>query len=314
MIYEKLNKKTAQIIELYNQGLLLNEIASATTSSTISIKKILLKNGIDYTSIKQKDYENRLNNVLKLYNEGKSQTFIEQELHLTRKTIRELLKKTGVNYRNRAEQHYIRCNTEINHNAFDVLTPDVLYWIGILYADGHIEKNCENGIELTLHTNDIKHLEKLKSFLQSNRPIVKGNGNCMRLRFHSKQIKEKLQSLGFTHNKSTTIEPHDLLKDSKDFWRGCVDGDGGVYCKDEKSYNCHQTMLCGTKATLVEYTNFVNRHANVKLKTPTKNLGKNLYSVSYYGEDCKKVINLLYNDASMYLERKYEKYQKIINN
>lgn len=303
-MYKKTNKKSEEIIRLYKEGKMLTEITQLTSSSQPTVKKVLLNNGIDYNSERKFFRESTLKKVIELYKEGKSQLYIEQTLNLTRKTIRELLKSANVEYRSKAEQHHLNNTTEINHQAFDELTPEALYWIGMLYTDGHIEQKKEASIELTLHEQDETHLEKFKQFLKSNRKISNGGKHCKRLRVNSQKLRDRLVELGFTHNKSKTIIPHNLLKNSKDFWRGCIDGDGGLYRHNYIGKTNHIT-LCGTLETIFEFIIFCNKFINIKDKYPTKCKGKNLYQVSYYGEDAKNIANYLYKDSSVYLERKY---------
>jgi hypothetical protein len=294
--------------------MLLNEIALATSSSTVSIKKVLLHLGIDYTQVQKQLYDDRVAQVIPLYLEGRSQTYLEQTLKLTRKTIRVLLKKyDSENYRTLREQQELRHGTEINHNALNDLTPEALYWIGILYSDGHIETKHEASIELILHGDDVDHLEKCKLFFGSNRKIIKSkNSNCYRLRFNSEQIRNRLLDLGFTPNKSTTIIPHYLLKDSVDFWRGCVDGDGGVYNYGlQKGGRSNSVFLCGTLATIIDFIEFLNSNLIIQKKYPSLCKGKNLYQIQYYGKEASLVATLLYKDSTIYLERKYQKYLSI---
>lgn len=317
-MYNRLLEKSEKILKLYEEGVHLNNIADATSSSTVSVKKVLLNNGIDYNKVLKEDYDERISKVIPLYKEGKSQIWLEQNLRLTRKTIRNILKnEESISYRSKADQHNIRYNTEINHNAFDILTSDVLYWIGMLYSDGHIEDR-EASIELTLHNNDIEHLYKFKDFIKSNRKLTTSKTtNCSRFRFNSEKIRNKLIELGFTSNKSCTIYPHELLKNSRDFWRGVVDGDGGVYDykKDNlKTSIINQLFLCGTLETIFEFIIFCSANCGIKDKYPSKCVGKNLYQVSYYSQDALKVATLLYENSNYYLERKYKKYLSIKNN
>lgn len=307
-MYKKTEKKSEEIIRLYKEGKMLTEICKLTSSSQPSVKKVLSSVGIDYNLEQEEKRRECFEKVLSLYQEGKSQIFIEKELNLTRKTIREFLKSKDVKYRNLSNQAHIRYETEIDHNVFDELTCEALYWIGMLYTDGHIEQNKEASIELTLHNNDIDHLEKFKAFLKSNRNVKKGKGDCSRMRVNSKKIRDRLVDLGFTHNKSVSIIPHDLLKQSKDFWRGCIDGDGGIYY-NKKTCKTQHLFFCGTLETILEFIFFCSTDVNIKHKIPTKALGNNHYRVSYYGEDAKKIANHLYKDSCISLDRKYQIYK-----
>jgi hypothetical protein len=300
--------ESGEILKLYKQGVGLEKISKSTHCSQNTVKKVLLHFGIDYDAEKKIKYQKTLDEAIKLYKEGKSQLYIEKELGLTRKTIRELIKTNGIKYRDKSEQQHIRNKTVIDHDCFDELTPEALYWIGLLFADGHITKK-EYSIELTLHTDDKEHLEKFKKFLKSNRNITNGNGDCSRVRVNSKKLWNRLKELGFTHNKSEVGKPHNLLKNSRDFWRGVIDGDGGVY-----NYAYMQQMaLCGTLETIFDFVIFCNSHAGVKDKYPSPSdkegfTKSKLFQISYYSKDCQKVLNLLYKDATVYLDRKYKTY------
>lgn len=248
------------------------------------------------------------NKVKELYLQGCSQNNIENTLKMTRKTIRTILKSEDIQYRNKSEQKFIDYGTELDENCFDILTPEALYWIGVLQADGHIEKK-EYSICLTLHNTDYYHLENFKRFLGSNRKITSDHGDCSRVRINSKKLWTRLKKLGFTHNKSEVSKPHELVKWSRDFWRGEVDGDGGVY-----NYQHHQMTLCGTLETIFDFIIFCSKETGINDKYPSYSGNKNLYQVAYYSEDCKKVLDLLYKDSTTYLDRKYQEYLKIKNN
>ena len=297
-----------EITRLYEEGMGLELISKTVHSSQSTVKKVLLHSGIDYDSKRKKSRSETLNKVLELYNLGKSQTYIEKELNLTRKTIRELLKSKGIEYRDKSKQKFIDYGTQLDETVFDQLTPESLYWIGLLFADGHIEKN-EFSVSLTLDNKDYEHLEKFKAFLKSNRKITKDKGDCSRVRINSKKLWNRLKELGFTHNKSEVGKPHSLLKNSRDFWRGVVDGDGGVYNYEYGS----QVSLCGTLETIFDFIIFCSENLKIKDKYPstTSKDGykkENFFQVHYYSENCKKVLDLLYKDATVYLERKYNTY------
>lgn len=306
-MYTSTVEKSNKILELYNSGMHLNNIADATKSSCLTVKKVLLVSGIDYAKALQQDRESRLAKALEMYNSGVAQVVIEKQLGFTRKTLRELFKSSSSHYRDKSEQHFLRYGTEIDEDVFDLLTPESLYWLGMIYSDGNINslnnKRWDYGVNLTLHTDDILHLEKFRSFLKTNRKISKGNGNCSRVRINSKKIHNRLKELWITPAKSCTIKPHPDLKISKDFWRGVIDGDGGVYFY--RNRNTKEIFLCGTLETIFDFSIFCSANLGIKEKYPSKCIGKNLYQIHYYSKDAIKIANLLYKDAPVYLERKY---------
>lgn len=310
-MYNKTKTKSDEILKLYEEGVILTKICEMTSSSQFTVKKVLATGGIDYDTVEKEKHQKKLERAIELYKEGNSQLFIEKELKLTRKTLRNLFKdQKDVSYRSKSEQHFIRYGTEIDETVFDELTPEACYWIGMLYTDGHVVKSREYSVELVQHTNDIIQLEKFKAFLKSNRPITPDHGDCHRVRFNSKKIHTRLRELGFTENKSYTAVPHNLLKESRDFWRGCIDGDGGVYAYVATP----QVFLCGTLETIFGFIMFCYNIIGTQAKYPSKASGEVLYQVSYYGQDARKVAEYLYKDACVYLDRKYEKYLEIVNN
>lgn len=256
--------------------------------------------------------EEQKEKVKELYLQGSSQSKIEETLKMTRKTIRTILKEASID-RTKSAQWRLRWGSSLNENVFDTLTPESLYWIGFLYADGHVRKEgAEFSIEVEIELKDINHLVKLATFFECNKEPKQYTDNSCTLRIYSKRLQEKLRELGLSHDKSWTAKPHELLKNSRDFWRGVVDGDGGVYSHPSgKTGTIPHIFCCGTLETIFDFAIFCNKETGVKDKYPTKAPG--VYRISYYGEDAKKVLHLLYKDAAVYLDRKYNKYLELIN-
>lgn len=247
--------------------------------------------------------------VKELYLQGSSQSEIEKTLKMTRKTIRTILKEAGVD-RTKTQQWRIRWKSSLNDNAFDELTSEALYWIGFLYADGHIRKQgSEYSIEVEIELKDANHLSKLSKFLGSKKEPKQYSNNSVTIKYYSNIIQNRLRQLGLNNDKSYTAKPHELLKDSKDFWRGVIDGDGGLYHHlSGKDTTTPHIFLCGTLETIFDFIIFCNKQLNIKDKYPTQCKGVNHYRVSYYGQDAKNIATYLYKDSSIYLERKYQTY------
>lgn len=312
-MYKKSQEKSEQILELYRDGVILTKICEETKTSQPTVKKILASNGIDYNLQELEKYQEKLDRVLKLYNEGKSQSSIEKELNLTRKTIRELLKSEEVHYKSKSEQWRLRYGNTLREDAFETITPESAYWIGMLYTDGHIGKgNRGYNVELGLHSNDIKHLEKYKEFLNCNISLSKAkNQDYLRVKIGSDKLHKSLQNLGFTNNKSHDAKPHISVENNRDFWRGCIDGDGGIY--NNRKDKCKHIFLCGTLDTIIGFIVFCENNTNIKnRKFPTQH--DTIFQVSYYGKEALEIANLLYKDSYVYLDRKYQVYQEWLQN
>lgn len=309
-MYKKTKEKSELILKLFNERLTLAEICEGAVCSQTTVKKALTLFEIDYDKWVKDDYEQRLKNIVTLYNEGKSQIYIEQTLRLTRKTIRNILKsEEGLIYKSKSDQWRLRWGNSLNEDCFDELTPNAMYWLGFLHADGHVRfPGKEVSIELGIHSQDTLHMEKYKLFLGCDKSLYfPPNKNIAALKIYSKKIYNRLHELGFKHDKSYSAKPHYLLKNSRDFWRGAVDGDGGVYNRIDTPH----LFMCGTLETVFDFIIFCSKFIDINDKYPSKANGKELYQVSYYGQDAIKIANFLYNDSETYLDRKYQKYLEI---
>jgi hypothetical protein len=116
-------------------------------------------------------------------------------------------------------------------NAFDQLTP--AYWVGFLFADGSVSKDRQSKtLSVRVSERDRENLLKLRAFLRSTYSIgTAPAGNyggyrsrpLVRLSVSSPQLAERILCLGRYDGPINTT-----LVESRDFWRGVVDGDGSL--------------------------------------------------------------------------------------
>lgn len=298
-----------KIIELFDKGVNLYQIHKQTGHSKKTVKKVLSNYGIDYTEERQISNNEKREKVIELYKSGKPQTFIEKELKMTRKTIREILKSSDVKYRNNTEAIQLGHGHYINHDFLDDLSKEeVLYFIGLVYTDGHVNVDGNsNTIEIVLHKNDKELLNKLSLFLESNYEIKDRKDNCCRLRFCSEKMVSVFKDLGFTSNKTLVLNPDERLKHSIHFWRGCIDGDGSLFFGGAH-YKYPNLSIVGTIDTVQGFIDFVQENNIISKRIAVKSSGKNLYQVNYSSKIALNIARLLYKDSNIYLERKYNKY------
>lgn len=269
-----------------------------------------------------------------LYTSGQSASQVAVHMKTDKGTLRREL-KTMLPLRSISETRRITMGIKyVRSDAFDILTPEALYWIGFLYADGFIESKVPV-LGLALSNADRDHVEKFNQFLgghlniaiiqQVNRTlkgIVNYDGQLARVKVADRQLYDKLVSLGFTGNKTHAIIPHELLKYSRDFWRGVVDGDGWIseskstyeaVNKETLSYKYPKIGLCGNEATIVEFLKFI-KLSGIECKSLVKKSKKenSLYSMDSSGQPAIQIMNVLYKDSTIYLDRKYQKYLEFI--
>ena len=119
-----------------------------------------------------------------------------------------------------------------------------------------------------------------------------------------------LAKLGLTRNKSLTIQqstqvPLPLLAH---YWRGVFDGDGSLISQtySERKSERWALSIVGNKYIVSSFANFVYQGLGEK---GIHRIVGNTHSVTYFGiTSPKNIAQLLYQDASIYLERKYEQY------
>lgn len=192
------------------------------------------------------------------------------------------------------------------------------YWFGFILADGYIDINGEVGIELK--SDDYKHLEKFKNDLgiKNDVKIYDKNStfgrqkNC-RITFLNYKILSDLGRLGITLNKSNDGKiPY--IKDEKLYYhmiRGYFDGNGSIglyHCKRSNDIKGKNFSFCGTK----EILEFIVEFFNIEVIWSKRiNNGTNNYQIQIKEKDTKRVLDLIYKDATVYLQRKYDKYIQI---
>lgn len=262
--------------------------------------------------------DDRVQKAIFMYKEGKGTKLICKELKMDGATLNRFLGELGLKKSHGDRVRSGKTDSIVRHDALDLLTSEALYWIGFLYADGHIEKDRPR-ISITCSEVDKLHLEKFAKFFgesllisQTQKEGLRQNGYycsaAYRVIFSSSKIYEKLKYLGFTNRKTWDITPHDLLKNSTDFWRGCVDGDGWVINKTQLGVG-----LSGHVNTLEAFLLFIRRSGVVTETKPYKDKRREfLWKLDLHHHKAVSVLNLLYKDACVYLDRKYEKYLEIM--
>lgn len=193
----------------------------------------------------------------------------------------------------------------INSSIFHTIdTEEKAYWLGFMYADGCVYGDSYISLELAI--KDKEHLVKFNSFLGKCKPIREDNTR-VRCVFKDTQIYQDLNNLGIVPRKSLVLKypsysqvPKHLMRH---FMRGYVDGDGSIYI----THNNINISVLGTKEFLysfIEETGLPKR----KLYESKKGRNVNCFFFQYSGANAKLLIDYLYKDATIFLERKYNKY------
>jgi len=200
----------------------------------------------------------------------------------------------------------------------DIDSEEKAYWLGFFYADGYVYKNGKQ-ISICLSERDSEHLKKFADIFQAHlKPysyVDKRTDNrytTVRCVVSSKQICNDLYDKGIKNAKSLVgggkiidFVPEKL---HHHFIRGFADGDG---CISKSHVGEYSFTLIGTRPFLVSIRRVMTSGLNIS-KTKIQPRVK-VYVLAWGGNFQLEVIrDWLYQDASIFLERKRDKFFSIV--
>ena len=235
----------------------------------------------------------RIKNYIKLCKLNYTSKEIMEELNVSRRTLTSYAKESGVK-----PKKIIR-KANVDENYFEKIdTEDKAYILGFIFADGYIESH-ERALTFNISKKDIDILYTIKKFTKCGNEIRKSSTkNCIRLYISSKKIVNDLKKLGVTRNKSLSINFPKLDGNLyRHFLRGYFDGDGHIGKRQ-----C--VVVIGSKFFLDGFDDLVFKKFNKSVYR--SNMG-NYYRVQLNRCDVD-IIKWIYQDSSVYLNRKYNEY------
>ena len=239
-----------------------------------------------------------------------------EELHLNQKIS---LGEIGRNYpinryvlMYRAKKYGISC---VNHSKlyFDysyfetIDTEEKAYWLGFIAADGCVmkRKKSVSNFELGLKLSDKPHLEKFKKSI-SWEGVVKSDHFRCRISLGDIEFCKHLVDKGITPRKSLTLqfptEQQVPVEFQRHFIRGYYDGDG---CINSPLNMSIAVNILGTEWFLQKMLEISN--LQTALTTDKRNTNISMFNIN--GEKARNFLKWLYEDATIYLERKFYRYK-----
>lgn len=254
-------------------------------------------------------------NIVELYLAGYSSVEIAELLKISTSTVFRTLKRNNIKTRSNKENSR---RFSVRDDFFeDITTEEQAYWLGFLLADGYITKPYYLG--LSLATEDASHVEKFQKALKATYEIkhyqgktTYGPASYSRLLVCSEQLIKDLQKYNLIFNKTLVVEFPYLVPEELRLHliRGYFDGDGS-WAKDKKCKVGYSFKLCGTKEMLTSIAEILGIKP-INMWKRYKDDGKNNYYLSIGGKRVKDIADLLYKDATIYLQRKFERYQEMV--
>ena len=194
-------------------------------------------------------------------------------------------------------------NTQWNAN--------LAYAVGLLATDGCIGKD---GLWVDLTSKDKEQLENYNKCLGINVKIgIKNKSSpnkAWRVQMKNKLFYEFLVSIGFTPQKSLTIERIDIPdKLFFDFLRGCFDGDGYTFSywdpRWKSSFMIYTGFVSASKPFLLWIREEVEKRIKINGHITSAKKKNVYYQLKYAKHDSLKLLKCLYKSKdAIYLKRK----------
>lgn len=267
------------------------------------------------------------NNIIKDYQDGLSMDKIAAKYSINRKTVAAALKRNNIQARTNKinSRKYIH-----DFDYFEIIdTEEKAYWLGFIYADGYISIHKNKGyteykLGIAISTEDINHLEKFKQCINASNPIsiyttsgYSTSEYCRILLTSEKTVKDLINK-GVLEHKSNILKfptkeqvPDHLLHH---FIRGYFDGDGCITSYTCSGYERYKTSFIGTFDFLNSINNIIDTKYSIKIPQLFKRKeSQEVYSLEYSSNKRSKILyNFMYENATIYLERKYNKYSRLM--
>ena len=219
-------------------------------------------------------------------------------------TIYRILRAYGVPRRSLSEARRAACKYEIDEKAFENIdTREKAYWLGIMYTDGYICKAQEytNYVGLSISEKDIDLLEKFKVFLKYSGEIkhykvssgYKIGTPYVRLRIGNNKLVADLEKWGVVEHKTKIINGMPDIPYKMDFIRGVIDGDGSLYKR------LPNIRICGNYDFLLSIAEYLQLPYRIRPD-------RSIWDLCYNTQESRYLEKVLYKDAPVYLNRKYE--------
>lgn len=261
--------------------------------------------------------------IVNLYQTGKySCAELGRMYKVKGSSIISILTRRGIKINKDYGGHKHKRKYQLNENYFDIIDNEhKAYWLGFLYADGY-HHELRYLIRLSLQETDGYILDSFANDLESTKPLYiekpskKGKQNSKIIAITSKHMSCKIKELGIHQNKSFTIKfptnkqvPDHLIHH---FIRGYLDGDGWISISKSQTYRLgfvgSKDFISQLCLLLSQYFPHVHIHITHRMNNSNKEiliLGVNQLQAIL------DIADWIYKDATIYLDRKFNKYKEL---
>ena len=210
-----------------------------------------------------------LNKILADYESGMSIIKLSVKYNYTHGVIARHLKENNTHIR---KNDYYSKKYSCNNKYFEKIdSEEKAYWLGFIYADGFLSqyKHGASAFGLSIHVDDIKHVENLKNCLEATYPIniyevtggYKIGSKYCRIMIKDQLFVDTLISKGIRYNKTGNLDfpteeiVHKTLMSH--FIRGYYDGNGSIRASQQKYKKYYKIGINGTGELLRGMMNYI---------------------------------------------------------
>ena len=259
--------------------------------------------------------QEEIEEIITMYENNVSLREIALKTHHDRGKISKMLENLGV--KTTSGNHYRKYFFDFNF--FEKIDTELkAYWLGFMYADGCVlpqNKYGEQEFKLSLAEQDKQSLIDLKTDLKSTYPIRIDSSRHNKESTHAIQYfismrnqktVDDLKKLGCVEKKSLILTfpteeqvPNELIHH---FIRGYFDGDGSIFI----SKNRGNISFVGTEDFIKTLSSYFHYGSVVQDKRKPNSWYLNTAGYN----PVKEYYDFMYQDATRYMQRKYNKFQE----
>lgn len=247
--------------------------------------------------------------IIRLYSEENfSASKIGKLFNVDVATITNRLRNNNIEIKRIFRKYLIR-----NDYFESINSQDKAYWLGFLIADGY---NSGNLIRIDIQ--DKGHLEKLRDriYINCDMPIRKRkntlNGkDIFYLTIQDKKLLSDVEFLGLVNKKSMIVcyPKIDSMYD-RFFIKGVFDGDGSLSYSMDGNYRRYTINIVGSFNLI---TSIKDKISSIGINVGFRKV-KSIYELNIRGNrQIIKFLEWLYDETTIHLDRKFEKYQDMLN-
>lgn len=237
---------------------------------------------------------------------------VEEHFQLSHPTISKILKDCP-----KYKKAKIKSPNLIENYFESIDTEDKAYFLGLIISDGNIFQDNTYGrqssISITLDLNDEYILNAFKQAVKTTTIVGKDGRGCGTIAVRSDIMANDLAKYGIVPRKSfVTYLPSISNELMPHLIRGILDGDGSIQAKINEKTNkfSHYISFCGTHKLMEDIAIYCYNNLSLK-KLPKvydyKNRELSEIKISNI-KDMEIFGNWIYNNATIFLQRKYNIY------